>query len=117
MKTDEIGRAKDLAVDLQRRANELATSASNKMANIYGRSYNPIHSRHLALSIYFKWGSFRKYFFSVNYYFKFSYLKIPVQPVLFEMNHISWYKLLIVSDHELLTVPLRVGPDFLAFKP
>ena len=37
MKTNDIGRAKDLAVDLQRRANELATSASNKMANIYGR--------------------------------------------------------------------------------
>ena len=37
VKTNDIGRAKDLAVDLQRRANELATSASNKMANIYGR--------------------------------------------------------------------------------
>ena len=37
VKTNDIGRAKDLAVDLQRRANELATSASNKMANIYGK--------------------------------------------------------------------------------
>ena len=35
-KTAVIGSAKDIAVDLQKRANELATSASNKMANIYG---------------------------------------------------------------------------------
>lgn len=35
-KTSVIGSAKDQAVDLQRRANELATSASNKMSNIYG---------------------------------------------------------------------------------
>ncbi len=35
-KTGLIGGAKDLAVDLQRRANELATSATNKLASIYG---------------------------------------------------------------------------------
>eukprot|EP00094_Tigriopus_californicus_P009037 TCALIF_08711-PA protein Name:"Similar to LanB1 Laminin subunit beta-1 (Drosophila melanogaster)" AED:0.08 eAED:0.08 QI:0/0.86/0.81/1/0.86/0.87/16/623/1807 len=33
-KTNSIGSAKDLAVDLQRRASELATSASNKLTNI-----------------------------------------------------------------------------------
>ena len=48
VKTNDIGRAKDLAVDLQRRANELATSASNKMANIYGKHdwMNPMHCIH-----------------------------------------------------------------------
>lgn len=35
-KTSSIGSAKDLAVDLQRRASDLATSASNKLTNIQG---------------------------------------------------------------------------------
>jgi len=35
-KSVTIGDAKDLAVDLQRRANLLATSATNKLASIYG---------------------------------------------------------------------------------
>ncbi len=35
-KTGLIRGAKDLAIDLQRRANELATSATNKLASIYG---------------------------------------------------------------------------------
>lgn len=35
-KTESIGEAKDSAVDLQRRANELATSATNKLSSIYG---------------------------------------------------------------------------------
>ncbi len=35
-KTAKIGGAKDLAVDLQRRANELAASATNKLAYLRG---------------------------------------------------------------------------------
>ena len=36
-KSDAIGGAKDTAVDLQKRANELANSATNKMASIIGK--------------------------------------------------------------------------------
>lgn len=36
-KTRLIGTAKDLAVDLQRRANTLSNSATNKLANLYGK--------------------------------------------------------------------------------
>lgn len=52
VKTNDIGRAKDLAVDLQRRANELATSASNKMANIYDveKEYEETERRLMELS-------------------------------------------------------------------
>ena len=35
-KTGVIGGAKDLAVDLQKRANEVANSATNKLSSIYG---------------------------------------------------------------------------------
>ena len=37
-KSDAIGGAKDKAVDLQKRANELANSATNKMSSIIGKS-------------------------------------------------------------------------------
>ena len=87
VKTNDIGRAKDLAVDLQRRANELATSASNKMANIYGRLIYFNHSDH----------------------------GVPGNLSL-EMNDISGKELRVVLYHKLLTVPLRVGHNFLAFE-
>lgn len=37
-KAEAVGGAKDTAVDLQRRANELATSATNKLSSIYGNA-------------------------------------------------------------------------------
>ena len=36
-KTESIGSAKDRAVDLQQRANALATSASNQLSNLLGK--------------------------------------------------------------------------------
>lgn len=39
VKISTIGGAKDMAVDLQRRANDLASSASNKLANLFGKDY------------------------------------------------------------------------------
>ena len=40
IKSNFIGNGKDLAMDLQKRANELATSASNKLASISGMMYS-----------------------------------------------------------------------------
>jgi hypothetical protein len=43
-KTESIGSAKDRAVDLQQRANALATSASNQLSNLLGINFTNILS-------------------------------------------------------------------------
>lgn len=51
-KTSVIGNAKDFAMDLQKRANELASSASNKLANIHDveKEYEETERRLMELS-------------------------------------------------------------------
>ncbi len=50
-KTRVIGGAKDLAVDLQKRANDLATSATNKLASIYGKVVSPVAAISIVLVV------------------------------------------------------------------
>ena len=66
-KTGTIGGAKDLALDLQRRANELAAQASNKLSFLSGKFYIIIGGSELK---FLDWSKFCPCIFEINFLVK-----------------------------------------------